>query len=76
MELVKTNEMVNRSYVDGEPKEEVTAVTYAVVENGLAVGQADIQNGHFYLNADITGTIEEIRAKVESMFATVTTGKC
>lgn len=71
MELVKTNEIVSRSYVDGEPKEEVTAVTYSVVENGLAIGSADIQNGHFYLNADITGTIEEIRAKVESMFATV-----
>lgn len=71
MELVKTNEVVSRTFTDGEPKEVVTAVTYAVVENGLAIGQADIQDGRFWMNVSMEGSIDELRNRVENMFASV-----
>ena len=69
MELVKLNETVNRQY-DGEvATEEVTTVTYDIIENGSSIGNACIANGNFSVSAQIPGTMAEIRAKVEAMFA-------
>lgn len=69
MELVKVNESVNRSY-DGEvATEEVTSVTYNITENGSAIGSAYIADGNLSISAQMQGTMAEIRAKVEALFA-------
>lgn len=69
MELVKVNESVNRSY-DGEvATEEVTSVTYNITENGSAIGSACIADGNLNVSAQMQGTMAEIRAKVEALFA-------
>lgn len=69
MELAKTNESVNRTF-DGETtKEEVTSINYNLVDNGNVVGSASISNGYFSISGSIPGTMDELKAKVEAMFA-------
>lgn len=68
MELVKVNESVNRTF-DGETtKEEVTSINYNLVDNGNVLGSASISSGYFSVSGSMSGSIEEIRAKVEAMF--------
>ncbi len=69
MKLVKVSECVNRTF-DGEAStDEVTQVNYDVVENENIVGNANISNNYFSINVSISETMDEIRAKVEAMFA-------
>ena len=69
MELVKTNESVNRNYNGEVATEEVTSISYNLVDNGNVVGSASISNGYFSISGSITGTMDELKAKVEAMFA-------
>lgn len=69
MELVKVNESVNRTF-DGEvAKEEVTSISYNLVDGGNVVGNANISNGYFSVSGSIPGTMDELKAKIEAMFA-------
>lgn len=68
MELVKVNESVNRTF-DGETtKEEVTSISYNLVDDGNVVGSASISDGYLSISGSIPGTMDELRAKVERMF--------
>ncbi len=68
MNLIKTNETVNRKFVDGEATEEVVSIAYHITESGNVIGSASVANGHFIVNAQIPGTMEEIKEKIERMF--------
>lgn len=69
MKLVKMNESVNRSF-DGETTtEEVTSVAYDITDNETVVGSANIsQGGYLAVNVQMSGTMDEIKAKVEALF--------
>ena len=69
MELVKVNETVNREYNGEVATEEVTSITYNIVENSSIIGSASIASGYVSISAQMQGTMAEIRAKVEAMFA-------
>lgn len=68
MELVKVNESVNRSYEGEIATEEVTSVIYNIVDNDSVIGSASISNGSLSIGAQILGTMDEIKTKVEAMF--------
>lgn len=70
MKLVKMNESVNRSFSGKTATEEVTSVGYDITENDSVVGSANIsQGGYLAVNVQMAGTMDEIKAKVESLFA-------
>lgn len=70
MELVKVNESVNRTFNGEVATEEVTSVTYDVVENGANIGSASISDGYFSVSAQMPGvSASEIKSKVKAMFA-------
>lgn len=69
MNLVKVNENVNRNY-DGElVNEEVTNVSYNICENDVVIGSASISSGYLSVNVQMSGTMDEIKAKVEALFS-------
>lgn len=69
MKLVKVNESVNRSFSGKTATEEVTSVTYDITENNAVVGSANIsQGGYLSVNVQMSGTMDELKAKVESFF--------
>lgn len=69
MELIKTGESVIRNFDGEKSTEEITSLNYKIVENGAVIGYAGISNNNFNLNVTIPGTMDELKAKVESMFA-------
>lgn len=69
MKLVKMNESVNRSFSGKTATEELISVGYDIVENDSVVGSANIsQGGYLSVNVQMSGTMEEIKAKVEALF--------
>ena len=68
MELVKVNEIVNRSYNGSETSDEVTNITYSVVENGTNIGSASIADGYFTMSVHMPGVpVSEIVEKVKTL---------
>lgn len=68
MELIKVNEMVNRTFKGEVESEEVTSVSYNIVDNGTMIGSASISNNRINLNAQVSGTMDELKTKVEGWF--------
>ena len=69
MTLVKVNETLKRAF-DGEKEtEEIISIAYNIVDNDVIIGNASISNGYFSVNGQMAGTMEEIRDKVEGLFA-------
>ena len=70
MKLVKMNESVNRNFRGKTATEELISVGYDIVENDSVVGTANIsQGGYLSVNVQMSGTMDEIKAKVEALFA-------
>ena len=70
MKLVKMNESVNRSFSGKTATEELVSVGYDIVENDSVVGSANIsQGGYLSGNGQMSGTMDEIKAKIEALFA-------
>lgn len=69
MKLEKVSESVNRNYNGESVSEEVTNVSYNICENNEVIGSANISSGYLSLNVQMAGTMDEIKAKVESLFA-------
>ena len=70
MKLVKMNESVNRNFSGKTATEELISVGYDIVENDSVVGPANIsQGGYLSVNVQMSGTMDEIKAKVEALFA-------
>lgn len=69
MKLVKVSENVNRNYNGESVSEEVTNVSYNICEDNEMIGSANISSGYLSVNVQMAGTMDEIKAKVESLFA-------
>ena len=70
MKLVNMNESVNRSFSGKTATEELVSVGYDIVENDSVVGSANIsQGGYLSVNVQMSGTMDEIKAKIEALFA-------
>lgn len=69
MTLVKLNETLKRDFDGEKATEEVISIAYNIVDNDIIIGSASISNGYFSVNGKMTGTMEEIRDKVEGLFA-------
>ncbi|ADV44752.1 hypothetical protein [Bacteroides helcogenes] len=67
MELVKVNETVTRNYEGGKKTEEVTSISYNIVDNDNVVGSASIRDGHFSMSVQMPGNMAEIKEKVETL---------
>lgn len=69
MKLEKVNECVNRSYNGKASAEEITSVSYDIIEGGSTVGSVAIsQGGYVSINVQMPGTMSDIKAKVETFF--------
>ena len=69
MNLEKVSESVNRNYNGESVSEEVTNVSYNICENNEVIGSANISSGYLSVNVQMSGTMDEIKAKVEALFA-------
>lgn len=67
MELVKVNETVTRNYEGGKQTEEVTSISYNIVDNENVVGNASIGDGYFNLSISMPGNMAEIKKKIETL---------
>lgn len=50
MKLVKTNENVNRTFVDGKAKDEVASVTYTLVDGDKLLGNVSVTPFNYNIN--------------------------
>ena len=50
MKLVKTNENVNRTFVDGKPKDEVTGINYSLLDGEKVIGNVSVTPYNFNIN--------------------------
>ncbi|ADV44384.1 hypothetical protein [Bacteroides helcogenes] len=68
MELVKVNETVTRNYGGGgKQTEEVTSISYNIVDNDNVVGSASIGDGYFNMSVSMPGNMAEIKKKIETL---------
>ena len=63
MKLVKTNENVNRTFVDGKAKDEVTGITYAIMDGDKAIGKASVTPYNYNININGDGGSIEANEK-------------
>ena len=67
MKLVKTQENVCRSFVDGETIEHVE-ISYDIVKNGEIIGTVVITESGTYVNISLdTPSVEESKEKVREL---------
>ena len=69
MKLVKISENVNRNYNGESVSEEITNISYNICENDEVIGSAGISSGYLSVNVQMSGTMDEIKSKVEAVFA-------
>lgn len=69
MRLEKANEIVNRTYVDGQEAEVVTSVTYNLFDDNGILGSVNIDFGGYHLNVNANkGSIEANLEAVKEIF--------
>ena len=72
MELVKTNETVNRTFDDeSNVTDVVTSIQYKIEDNGAQVGNANVYQGGYSLNVNKQGGLDVLKAELEAIFVTV-----
>jgi curli biogenesis system outer membrane secretion channel CsgG len=72
MKLVKTNEQVDRRFVDGKKQEVVTGANYEVKDAaGASVGNVNVYQGGFSINVTGCASVEESDRLVATMFAAI-----
>lgn len=64
MKLVKTNENVNRKYIDGETVDEVTSVSFSIVDGDKVRGSMSVTK--FNYNINVNGSESSIEANLAS----------
>ena len=64
MKLAKTNENVNRKYIDGETVDEVTSVSFSIVDGDNVRGSMSVTQ--FNYNININGSESSIEANLAS----------
>lgn len=64
MKLVKTNENVNRKYIDGETVDEVTSVSFSIVDGDNVRGSMSVTQ--FNYNINVNGSESSIEANLAS----------
>ena len=63
MKLVKTNENVNRTFVDGKPKDEVTGINYSITEGDKMLGYVSVTPYNYNININGDGGSIEANEK-------------
>ena len=75
IELVKISENIIRQFDGQETVDNLQAVNYRIVENGVEKGHVTVGQGSFNMNVySMTSTVEETKALVEKMFNTLSDG--
>lgn len=75
IELVKISENINRQFDGQETVDNLQAVNYRIVENGVEKGHVTVGQGSFNMNVySMTSTVEETKALVEKMFNALSDG--
>ena len=73
--LVKISENLSRQFDGPETVDNLQAVNYRIVENGVEKGHVTVGQGSFNMNVySMTSTVEETKALVEKMFNTLSDG--
>lgn len=74
MEIKKSNETINRSYVGESPTDVVENVQYNILdENGIVIGNATIWNGSANVNFSLSGfnNVSEGETMLSEIFASL-----
>lgn len=74
MEIKKSNETINRSYVGESPTDVVENIQYNILdENGNVIGNATIWNGSASVNFSLSGfnSVSEGETKLSEIFASL-----
>lgn len=74
MEIKKSNETINRSYVNDAPTDVVENVQYNVLdENGNVIGNATVWNGSANVNFSLSGFVgvSEGESKLNALFTSI-----
>ena len=75
MELVKISENISRQFDGQKTVDNLQAVNYRIVENGVEKGHVTVGQGSFNMNVySMTSTVEETKALVEKMFNALSDG--
>lgn len=75
IELVKISENIIRQFDGQETVDNLQAVNYRIVENGVEKGHVTVGQGSFNMNVySMTSTVEETKALVEKMFNALSDG--
>lgn len=75
IELVKISENIIRQFDGQETVDNLQAVNYRIVENGVEKGHVTVGQGSFNMNVySMTSTVEGTKALVEKMFNTLSDG--
>ena len=75
IELVKISENISRQFDGPETVDNLQAVNYRIVENGVEKGLVTVAQGSINMNVySMPSTVEETKALVEKMFNTLSDG--
>lgn len=75
IELAKNSENISRQFDGQETVDNLQAVNYRIVENGVEKGHVTVGQGSFNMNVySMTSTVEETKALVEKMFNALSDG--
>jgi hypothetical protein len=75
IELVKISENISRQFDGQKTVDNLQAVNYRIVENGVEKGHVTVGQGSFNMNVySMTSTVEETKALVEKMFNALSDG--
>lgn len=75
IELVKISENISRQFDGQETVDNLQAVNYRIVENGVEKGHVTVGQGSFNMNVySMTSTVEETKSLVEKMFNALSDG--
>lgn len=78
MEIKKSNETINRSYVNETPTDVVENVQYNVLdENGNVIGNATVWNGSANVNFSLSGfnSVSDGETKLNALFTSLSKNK-
>lgn len=78
MEIKKSNETINRSYVNETPTDVVENVQYNVLdENGNVIGNATVWNGSANVNFSLSGfnNVSDGETKLNALFTSLSKNK-